>query len=257
MKSLLVPINYTDNAANAARYAADLALALEADLHLLHVLDLGYAFEQTEENGRHLLDSVRAQLLERTHGQIAVTTRLTLGDVEAAIEESCRRLDPFAVLMGADDVLFHGGFAENHITRALARLRKPLLVIPSGATFHAIRKIVLACELKDIASELPVSLGFLQQLKTVFSCSFDILNISGREDKGLSDVFRATLQDLYPELHFLRSSHVEEGIHDYLKANPVDWLMVFPKKHGLLEFHNSHAKRIVTNCPIPILSIRA
>lgn len=259
MKSLLVPINFSDNAANAARYATDLAIAIEADVHLLHILDLGYAFEQTEEKGRALLNSMREELLGRSQGQVAVTTSLSLGDIETGIEECCQRLQPFAVVMGADDVAFHGGFAENHITKAVRHLRSPLLIIPAGATFHAIRKVVLACELVDIASRLPVPLGFLKQLKSYFACSFDVINVSVKDEKEISDTskLKHTLRDLFPELHFARSPRIEEGIREYLNDNRADWLMVFPKNHALLEFHKSRAIRIATNCPIPVLSVRA
>lgn len=64
MKSLLVPINSTGNSAGAARYAADLALAIEADVHLLHVIDMGYSFEEKEQHGRDLLNSMRDDLAE-------------------------------------------------------------------------------------------------------------------------------------------------------------------------------------------------
>lgn len=257
MKSLLVPINYTDNAAGAARYAADLALAIEADVHLLHVMDLGFNFEETEEKGRLLLNSMRDQLIKRSHGQIAVSTSLRLGDVEAEIEECCNRLDPFAVIMGADDAEFHGGFEEDHVANAVKHLRKPLLIVPAGASFHAVRKIVLACEQDDVASELPVSLDFLKQLKSYFACSFDIVSVCGKSRNGLSGLFKLVLEDSYPEMHFVTSPKIESGIRDYLKTNDADWLMVFPKKHRLLDFHGSRSKRIATNCPIPVLSIRA
>jgi nucleotide-binding universal stress UspA family protein len=257
MKSLLVPINFTDNAAGAARYAADLALAVEADIHLLHVIDLGFDFEETEQKGRDLLNSMRDELVERSHGQVAITTSLRLGDVETQIEECCLRMNPFAVVMGADDANFHGGFAEYHVAKAVARIRKPLLVIPAGESFHAVRKVVLACEADDVASEIPVPLDFLKQLRSYFACSFDIISVSGKNQQALSDIFKLVLHDNFPELHFVRSSNIEEGIRNYLKNNRADWLMVFPKKHRLLEFHSSRARRIVSHSPIPVLSVRA
>jgi universal stress protein family protein len=48
---------------------------------------------------------------------------------------------------------------------------------------------------------------------------------------------------------------VEEGITRYLKEQGVEWLMVFPRRHGLLEFHRSRSKPIVLHCPVPVLSI--
>ena len=39
MKNIIVPVDFTETSNNAARYAADLAAFIGAELHLVHVLD--------------------------------------------------------------------------------------------------------------------------------------------------------------------------------------------------------------------------
>jgi len=40
--------------------------------------------------------------------------------------------------------------------------------VPAGAQFHAIGKIVVACDKEDIDSGMPATLPFLQQLSYLF-----------------------------------------------------------------------------------------
>jgi hypothetical protein len=42
---------------------------------------------------------------------------------------------------------------------------------------------------------------------------------------------------------------VEEGINVYLASREADWLMVFPKRHSVLEFRKSRTKQIVQAGP--------
>lgn len=119
----------------------------------------------------------------------------------------------------------------------------------------------MACELKELQDGMPVSRSFLRELQQLFAAHFDILNVNttkkAGKDKEIFELYhwKESLQDLTPALHFVKADTVEEGITRYLKDQHVDWLMVFPRRHGLLEFHRSQSKRIVMHCPVPVLSI--
>jgi|SRR5579859_1622649 len=270
MRSLIVAVDATDISANAARYAADMALAIDADVHLLHVVQIpvmpaeapvGYVFEQLEKEGRVLLDGLSKELAERTRGQVNIYTLEEVGGVEYRIAECCRRIRPFAVIMGAPGGSFLRAVGGSTAVDAARHLPYPVLVIPPGAAFRRIHKIVLACELEDIGGGIPVTLSFLRELKEFFAARFDLVNISGGEEKGEDErVFemyrwKEAMQDLYPELHFLRAASVLEGVDKYLGEQDADWLMVFPKEHGWLEFHRSQTKGLVSHCRVPVMSI--
>src|SRR5579872_3990654 len=111
MSSIVVPVNFTDNSANAARYAADLALVTGADIHLLYVFQIPVslsevpmpeaAYENLRESGLDLLNRLQKELTTRTFGKIQVTTDMQTGNVENLIETSCASKKPFLVVMGA------------------------------------------------------------------------------------------------------------------------------------------------------------
>src|SRR5579863_6196284 len=158
MRSIVVPVDFTASAVNAAHYAVDLALAMQADVHLLHVFEVpvipaeapvGCVFDEMEKNARDLLDSLSADLRERTRKQVTVTTVLETGGQEFNIREFCKRINPLLVVMGAPGI---------------RDLPCPVLIVPSEAAFRAIRKIAIACDLAEIQQAMPVSLTFLKDL---------------------------------------------------------------------------------------------
>jgi hypothetical protein len=137
-----------------------------------------------------------------------------------------------------------------------------VLVVPAGAVFHRIGRIVLACEGADIGGEIPVTLAFMKELKELFAARFEIINVARpgdekRQDEKVFEGYRwkESLEEVFPELHFLRAASVLEGVDKYLGEHEGDWLMMFPRKHGLLSFHRSQSKAFVLHCRIPVLSI--
>jgi hypothetical protein len=164
------------------------------------------------------------------------------------------------VVMGGPGGVYERLLGGGGSLYAVRHLPYPVLVVPQGVTFHAIRKIAMACELTELQEGMPVSRAFLRELQELFAAHFDILNVKTGKKDGDKELFelyhwKESLQDVTPALHFVKAATVEEGVTRYLKEQGVDWLMVFPRRHGLLEFHRSQSKRIVMHCPVPVLSI--
>jgi hypothetical protein len=135
--------------------------------------------------------------------------------------------------------------------------------VPPEATFRAIRKITIACDLTEIQQGMPVSLAFLKDLKEILACHFEVINVttekSSRAENADFELYewKEWMRDVVPELHFIKAATIDEGILSYLSDHEVDWLMVFPKHHSLLEFHHSQSKKILLHCPVPVISVHA
>ena len=270
MAPIVVAVDFSDHSQSAANYAADIALAVQADLHIFHSVQLpvtpaeapvGYVFEQVMEGARESLEAWAAELLQRTKNQVTVMTVLEVGSLSFKLEEVCGRLKPFLVVMGGPGEPYQRMLTGGGSLYVARHLFYPVLVVPPGAGFHAIRKVAIACELPELRNGMPVSRAFLGQLHDLFASHFDIVHVkTAKGDIGDQEVFelyhwKESLEELTPDLHFVKAATVEEGITRYLKEQGVDWLMVFPRRHGLLEFHRSRSKQIVLHCPVPVLSI--
>jgi len=255
MKNIVVAVDFTESSNNAAHYAADMAAAIGAELHLVHVLDFraihpevpvpDYLLDEVRDSGLNSLESLATELRSRTGQKISVITDLETGAVERRVKDFSWWKKPFVVVRGAS----RGEIAE------IGRLPFPLLIIPPDAAFRQLRNIVIACDEEEINNGVPVPMEFLRELRDVFHAHFDVLHVATKHQVSATPSFsewRATLMDQFPELHFVSAATVEEGIHDYLNHHTVDWLIVFPKKKGLFDFHKSFSRQIVLHCPVPV-----
>lgn len=270
MKPLIVPTNFSASSVNAAKYAASMALMMNTDLYLVHVLQLPVSnaevplteeiFNEMQQSAEEELENLKLELEAKTEGVINIFTNLEIGGVEHQLEEFCKRKTPFAVVMGIKKNSTERFLFGSNALFAIKHLHYPLLIIPEGASFHSIHKIVLACDLTDCDKTIPVD--YLRELQHVFHASLDVLNVNTKKIEQLksSNEFASLkdlLHDLYPTYHFNISNTVEEGINKFLEENNADLLLLLPKRHGAFEFHKSHTKKMALNADLPIMTIQA
>ncbi|MHA4808619.1 universal stress protein [Flavitalea flava] len=271
MKTIVVPVNFSVCSNNAARYAADMAQSIQADLHLIHVVEMPVTpaeipmsdaiFEEMLKNGAEGLQEIWEELLKRTKGKQNIFISLETGSLEYRLEQFCARKNPFAVIMGNSVPSFETLLAGRKTQVAIHNLHYPLIIVPAKSSFQPIKKIVLACDPKDLTAGMQVA--FLNELREIFSASLEVIHIStGEKDRQLEGqtVFaynsrKDNFRDIFPDVHFIHAEKVEEGLNEYVEKNQIDLLLVFPKKHSLLEFHRSHAKKIAAHCSVPVMSI--
>ncbi len=261
MPSIIVPVDFSGPSSNAARYAADMALAIGAEIHLVHVLQMpaipveagipDYALDEMRDSALTSLQTLSDELVRQTGGKVSVATDLETGELNTRVKDFCRWKRPFLVVMDAS------------LPSPIQQLPYAQLLIPEHTTFHPIREILLACDQEDIQSGMPVPVGFLRQLRDLLGARFDVIHVITDEEKEKGeavpafDKWKDVQQKSYPEMHFIGSPQVEEGVQQYLDDpdHMADWLMVFPKKNGLFHLHKSLSQKIILHCPVPVMSI--
>lgn len=256
MKHIVVPVDFTANSANAARYAADLALAVHSNLYLVYIFQPPFSaaeiplpesvYEKMQQDGLDLLNELSDELILRMNYRVRVFTKMVTGGVE--FRAFCREQDPLMVVMGASVDSFR-------------HLHYPVLVIPEHAEWRPIRTIVVACDKEDIDSGIPEVLPFLRILNGLLGARLEVLHVIRKDENHALDaiaeynVWKRDIAALAPELHFVRKVSVTGGVDNYLANHEADWLMVFPKSHSLLEFHASRSRQIVLASAIPVISL--
>lgn len=271
MRSIVVPVNFTETSACAARYAADMAAAIKADLHLVYVFQPPVSaaeiplpesiYVEMQDSGLELLQELSDQLVKHTAGAVKIFTDLEIGGIGPRLEAFCRFRDPFLVVMGASRSGLENVLEGSRTIRAMRHLRYPLLVIPPKTQWHPVHKIVVACDKEDIDSGMPGTLPFLDEVSQLMNARLEVVHIltnsEGNAAEAIAEynVWKKDVRALAPELHFVRQTKVRDGVKEYLENHKSDWLMVFPKSHSFLEFHKSRAKQIVLSCAIPVMSL--
>jgi nucleotide-binding universal stress UspA family protein len=270
MSSIVVPVNFSQNSANAARYAADLALVIGADVHLLYVFQLPVsmsevpmpeaAYDSFRDSGLDLLNRLTEELTTRSFGKVRITSLMQTGAIEQEIESFCELKKPFLVVMGASANTFENLLVGSSTIKALRHLRYPVLVVPANAKFKTIRKIVIACDRDDIDSGMPHAMPFLRELSRLLGSQLEVVHALSQEESATEASFeynkwKNDVNILDPALHLISRPDLSHGLTSYLEKQEADWLMVSPKSHSFLEFHRSRSKQLANHCPIPLISL--
>ena len=271
MKTILVATDFSPAALNAAHYAADMALAISADVLLLHIyqMPVTYAEVPVAVNINDLINDASIQLnhlkdslIKRTGGKIKITTEVGEGAFFHELKMCCENMKPYAVIMcsqvttAAERLLFGG-----HTVHAMKRLEWPLITVPNGAGYSTIKKIGLACDFKKVVDTTPV-----EEIKTLindFNAELHVLNTGKKTEFDPDVIFEsALLQEmmgsLKPSYHFITNDNTDEGIMDFAEKNSIDLLLVLPKRHSLLDklISKSHTRQLVLHSHVPVMAIQ-
>ena len=270
MKTILVATDFSPAALNASNYAADMALAIHADILLLHVynppvnyseMPAAISIEDVQQGAENQVNELRDEIVQRTNEKINITIQVRMGAFFHELKIVCESIKPYTVVMGsqgttATERLFFG----SHAVYAMEHLMWPLITVPSGAKFSTVKKIGLACDFDKVVDTTPVD--EIKMLVNDFHAELHILNTGKRKEFKPELVFQSGLLQemlgaLNPEYHFITSGNTDDSIIDFADKNHLDLLIVLPKRHGLLEkiVHKGHTKQFVLHSHVPVMAI--
>jgi nucleotide-binding universal stress UspA family protein len=270
MKTIIVATDFSSSARNAASYAADMALAIQADLLLLHIYEIPVVYleipvatteDEMMQDSKKLLSELQGQLTIKTEGKLNIKSQVSAGVFFPELKAVCEKIKPYAVVMGsqgttAAERTFFGG----HTVHAMKHLAWPLITIPPRAKFSQIKKICLACDFDKVVDSTPID--EIKGLVNDFHAELHVIN-SGRKESHQPDmIFESGLLEemlisLNPQYHFLTDGNTDESIINFVEKNNIDLLIALPKRHGLLKklIQKSISKQLVLHSHIPVLAI--
>jgi universal stress protein A len=169
VRSILCPVDLSEQSRQALRWASAIAQHRNASLTVLSVIEpllahaagirLGIDLARTEAEPA-LREFVKATLPEGREQTARVRMDVTVGDPSDAILEASRRLDAGLIVMGTHGL---GGFRKlllgSTTEQVLRRTEWPVLAVPPGAASAAaleypgvqLRKILLATDFRESA----------------------------------------------------------------------------------------------------------
>ena len=270
MKTILVATDFSPAAFNAANYAADMALAINADILLLHVyqipvvyLEVPLAMNEGDmmQKAEKDIIQLKEKLALKTGGKLNIQTEVRTGVFFQELRTVCERIKPYTIVMGSQGTtalerLFFG----SHAVYAMNHLMWPLITVPPGAKFSSVKKIGLACDL-DIEVD-STHVDEIKRLAKDFHAELHILN-TGKNELFIPElVFESGLlpempEPLKPKYHFITNENTDESIMDFAEKNHIDLLVVFPKRDGLLDklIHKRHTKQLVLYSHVPVMAL--
>lgn len=273
MKTIIAPTDFSPISVNAVHYAVDLACSINASIHLLHVYQLpmmvseipvsAEMVDSIEKDAEEKMLKLKIEINKRAGKKVKIYSRIKMGTVLHEIEDMCKSLKPYAVVMGTQGSgAVKRALLGSNTLAAIRQLSCPLIAVPEQAKFAGITKMGLACDMKKVIDTMPSK--EIKHLVKDFNAALHVIYINSEGDwveepktVEQSAFLQEMLEELHPSYHTLNNPFIEEGINKYIKRNHLEMLIVVPKKHNLVEklFHKSLSKELVLHTQVPILAI--
>lgn len=272
MKTIIVPTDFSVIADNAMRFAADMAKQIHASLLLLHVYQIPVAIsevpmptvnvEELQKASEEKLKKLKEGLEMLSDYKLKIYTEARMGDVVDELQNVCDTVQPFAVVMGTKGATKLERVLFGSVTlTAMKHLEVPVMIVPPGSRYKPIHKIGLACDFKDVVAATPE-----KEIKTVvkeFNAELHVLNVDYQNQRfeastpEESYLLHNMLAEMKPQYHFIEKENIEEGINEFAETNNLDFVIVIPKRHNLIDglFHKSHSKEMAFHSHVPVMAI--
>ena len=110
MKKIIVATDFSSAAFNAAVYGAHMAMAIDADLVLLHVYSMPLVYsevpvtvsaEEIRTAAEANMTQLKQQLEKRLEGKLKIDMEIRMGSFFHELKIVCAHLRPYTVVMGS------------------------------------------------------------------------------------------------------------------------------------------------------------
>ena len=270
MKTIIVATDFSPAALDAAAYAADMAVAVTADMLLLHVFAYPVSYteiplmvdtDSLKTDAEARLQRLKTKLIAETGNTLKIHIEVRMGQFFSELQFVCETIKPYTVVIGSQGTSAGERFLfGSHAAYAMKHLVWPLITVPLGAKFSSIKKIGLACDFNKVTRTIPID-----EIKTLvksFNAQLHVINTAKKEtyDPGIffeSAMLEKLFKDLQPTYHFIENEDTDEGIMAFTEKNNIDLLVVIPKRHSLIDslIHESHTKQLVLHSHVPVMAL--
>jgi len=282
MKTILVPTDFSEAAANAARYGLFLAQHLQADLQLIHSFKVPAEtraaaqsawplddYEQVKYDSALELDRLRHQLELKTIAEVSphpyisrISGIAELGEVTTMVRNLVDHYRSPLVVMGMSgggqlQRLLLGSCSRDLIDKATF----PVLLVPNHPFPLQLRKIAFATDLSSDDIELLHSLASLAGpfnaeilVAHITDAKYDAATHQQLVDRFLSEVMAKAN---YGQIHYrhIKSIDVDHGLDWLSEHGMIDMLAMVHRPHPIFEkiLKGSHTQRLARHIGIPLL----
>ncbi len=282
MKTIIIPTDFSAPSENAAFYALQLALRLNANIHLCHALrpegpdpSLG-GISMAVKNFPELRE-VCISRLQKLTGELQnkateillnfpgvyrpeISTSCDFGDVSTIVQNAAEgKVVPMVVMgmtgAGKLDRLVFGSNTQEMIKRT----KLPLLIIPFDKTFEVPRRIAYSSEMsaedKLTAQGLAKFAGYFNAELLVAHIPNFVEVIDPREYSNREKNFTKDFDGRFT-FKSIEADNIDSGL-ELLKKEKIDMLVMGHENHGFLDrfIFGSYAARHASKVGLPLLII--
>ncbi len=291
VKTVLVPVDFSDYSFRAACLAFDIAYRHKAKISLLHSFinpaltkrvqltdSLSFEFSETQEIAKKLIkiardsmDKMETQLKQLIKAgelpPVKFASEIHEGVPEDVINEVAKNVNPMLIVMGTrgadrkEEELIGSVTAE-----LLDTCRFPVFTVPESTALFKVNEVNHIIFFSNLEQEDILALESLYRLFRDLPIEMTIVHIPGKKER--SDSGTAAMQSLleycqqhYPHFEFvtenIRLNNILDDFHKIVLAHQTNLIALPNKKRNVFFrfFNPSLAHRLLLNADVPMIVI--
>jgi nucleotide-binding universal stress UspA family protein len=273
LTKIIIPIDFSDCALNAIRYANQLSIWLDTELHIVYAHSVELITASTSYgvpywNTMPVPDYVHQQMKQvqemlkdkgvKVHSYIKEGN---LNDVVAALAVS-NQAD--LIVMGTEsNQHLNSSFWGTNTSRLIAEKKTPVLVVPLTYKENLERQcqFVFATDFKGIAFIPPFFVELAEKLNAKINLFYDVEPYRDEVDREEELKDFNFVQEIFPKqkisLHHTFKENLIHAISDFSAKNKASLVFMIAHHRGFLSglFHQSNTKQMALHTTIPFLAI--
>lgn len=272
VKRMLVLTDFSEEAANAARYAAGLSHQLGAKKIILYhsyesvaVPVTAFApytggFTESPEVCLQKITKLKEELQEWLPENTEIEVRCDERNLVNAVITLSAQENMGLVVMGISGKNDLERLLIGSNTISLAKdSPAPLLIVPPVAAFQPLKTVVFACDLKRVSETTP-ALAIKRFINTL-GARLVILNVDREGARFNPDAIKEMKHlhqlwdDQQPEYHYTDHEDMARGIMEFAGQQRAGLVITVPKQYGFFEsiFHRSMTSKLAYHTHLPLL----
>lgn len=258
MKTIIIPVDFSDGSLNAARYAANMFSGFTNIRIILYHM---YNDMKEEEVSGNYLESLQMELAEKGDKEIELQK-----DFGHHLSENLGTL----AQQKAASLIVMGTTGHGKLSRAvvgsntLKMIEKnicPVLIVPPNASFTEIKNVAYTADFKNIDGNTPVI--FIKNILDEFKPSLHIVNVDSGHYVALTEEYQqgkqkilSFFEDYNPEFYFIGTYNFVDTVNQFVGDRNIDLIVTVPRHHSFLNNHlkSSHTKELMYHSTVPILA---
>lgn len=270
MKTILVPVDFSDSSYNAAKYAASLANDFSAKIHLLNVfhipnplqtlpIELVVTLDELEDATHSKLKQLSGKLTSLLEYPENLTFSSRNGSSTKEILDHADFIHADLIVMGfkgtgniRDKII--GSTAYSVVRNAST----PVLLIPADCSFTPFETAVIAVDINGFRSEREISIlkEFHSRYGTKYEITHSIIEENSLEKESVIQQTEMKMYEIPHHYYFPTNKEPEAGILNISTASQADILIVTPHYHNYLSrmIGNDTVINLIRRSEIPVLA---
>jgi hypothetical protein len=283
LKTLIVPVDFSNSSLNAAIYARELAKDRDFD-HILLIGNFHISFleqvipspDMTQENSesiharRKLVEDHLSGLVEKLKygnpDHIFIRSIITENLLIDSISEVIASIKPELAIIGSKALESNDdNFVADQLIALIETINTPVMVIPAQFKYIPISTAIVAGKFRSFKNA-----GLLIRLKVIISAHTPrllLLNVNNDKTSepiaGITDDYiKESLSSLLPghdyQINSVTNHGLVQGIFDFASRNQTELIIALPEHHSLFYklLHTSILHKIHTFTYLPVLILK-